>query len=396
MSNRADYIASELGKIVTQLLKKMAANKVKVSAVNIRTGLEQNEQFEELIKHAMAGGEKSEMLKYVSPLRGFVADSQLKSVEDLVFDQNKGFHETMTALLNTLSEHIISLEKRQHKVSSFIEDVFSKFVNLQAELTSSFSNSIDFVEKDLEIDRKLLGDAEDMHNVLKSEDSIDYLRTKMLESFSNFVETFGSKTENKKDHLDGIAKEYTTVNSELEEYKKQVARLQNDLNKYKTESITDHLTGLYNRKYMDIKMAEEIERFKRIGTPFCVMMADIDYFKNVNDNYGHLIGDQVLKHLSKTIQDTIRKTDFAFRYGGEEFLIMLVNADVRNAQHVAEQIRKKLETVNFSLKDKSFNVTASFGISAFERDDTIESVIKRSDDRLYKAKQTGRNKVVTG
>ncbi len=154
MANRTDYIAAELGKIVTQSLKNMAANKMKVSAANLKSSLTANEAFIEMIKHAMEGGEKSELLKYVTPLKGFVSDAALKDVEDMVFNPDKGFSETMTALLNTLSEHIIALEKRQHKVSSFIEDVFSKFVGLQAELTTSFSNSIDFVEKDLEIDKK--------------------------------------------------------------------------------------------------------------------------------------------------------------------------------------------------------------------------------------------------
>ncbi|ADD67657.1 diguanylate cyclase [Denitrovibrio acetiphilus DSM 12809] len=395
MANRSDYIASELSKIVTQMLKNMAANKVKVSSANIKSHLLSDERFEDLIKYAMCGGEKSDLLRYVTPLKGFVAEASLKNVEDLVFNPDKGFDEAQKTLLNALSDHIISLERRQHKVSNFIEDVFTKFVGLQAELTSSFSNSIDFVEEDLALDQKLLGDAEDMHKVLKSENSIEYLRTKMLESFSNFVDTFGSKTESKKGRLDTINKEYTTVNSELEDYKKQVSKLQNDLNKYKTESITDHLTSLYNRKYMDIKMTEEIDRYRRMNTSFCIMLVDIDYFKNVNDNYGHLIGDQVLKHLAKLLKDSIRKTDFAFRYGGEEFLIMLTNVDVRNATHVAEQIRKKLKETNFSLKENSFNVTASFGIALFEKDDTQESVIKRADERLYKAKQTGRNKIVS-
>jgi len=395
MGNRTDYIALEISKIITHMLKNMAANKMKVSPANIKQQLAADKNFADLIKHAMSGGEKSELLKFVTPLKGFVGDAPLKAIEDMVFDTEKGFDETMLALLNTLSEHIIALEKRQHKVSSFIEDVFSKFVNLQAELTTNFSNSIDFVEEDLALDQKLLGDAEDIHQVLKSEDSIDFLRTKMLASFSNFVDTFGSKTENKKGRIETINKEYSTVNTELEDYKKQVAVLQNDLNKYKTESITDHMTGLYNRKYMDMKMNEEIERFKRTGVPFCVVLIDIDHFKSINDNYGHLIGDQVLKHLSNLMKENIRKTDFAFRYGGEEFMMMLTNVDVRNATHVSEQIRKKLEATNFSLKEKSFNVTASFGIALFDKNDTAESVIKRADERLYKAKQTGRNKIIS-
>jgi len=394
MSGKTDFIASELGKIFTTVLKQMAASKVKVSAKNIKEQLLTEEQFNELLKNAMSGGDKSDLLKFVTPMKGFVPETQLKAIEDMVFNPDKQFHETMITLLKTLNEHIVAVERRQHKVSSFIEDVFSKFVNLQADLTSSFNSSIGFVEKDLEMDEKLLGDAEDMQQILKSEDSIEYLRTKMIDSFSNFVDTFGSKTETKKGHLDEISKEYNDVNTELEDYKKQVTKLQNDLQKYKTESVTDHLTGLFNRKYLDLKLEEEIDRFNRQNQPFCIVMVDIDHFKSVNDNYGHLIGDQVLKHLSKLIQDNIRKTDFAFRYGGEEFLIMLVNADVRNSTHVAEQIRKKLEATNFSLKENEFNVTASFGISQYKKGEEPEAAIKRADDNLYNAKQTGRNKIV--
>lgn len=394
MANRNEYLAAELSKIFTHVLKSMAASKTKVTTSNISSKMLKSDDFINLITHAMAGGEKSELLRYVTPLKGFVPEEKLKEIEDMVFDPEVGYSDTLKALLSGLSDHIISLERRQHRVSTFIEDVFTKFVTLQAELTTSFQGSIDFVEQDLELDRKLLGDAEDMHNVLKSDESIDYLRNKMLESFSNFVETFGSKTENKQGQLDTINKDYTTVNSELEDYKKQVNKLQNDINKYKTESVTDHLTGLYNRKYMDMKIGEEIERYKRMNTPFCVVLVDIDHFKQVNDTYGHLIGDQVLKHLSNLIKENIRKTDFAFRYGGEEFLILLSNVDVRNASHVSDQIRKKLETTNFSIKDKSFNCTASFGISIIEKDDTAESVIKRADDRLYKAKEMGRNMII--
>ncbi|PLX69052.1 MAG: hypothetical protein C0602_08215 [Denitrovibrio sp.] len=394
MANRNIYVASELGKIFTHTLKNMAASKIKVTSSNVKEALMDNDEFLNLIKHALAGGEKSELLRYVTPLKGFVPDESLKGVEDAVFDMDKDFSDTLATLLTTLSEHIISMERKQHKMSNFIEDVFTKFVNLQAELSSSFSNSIDFVEKDLELDRQLLGDAEDMHNVLKSEESIDYLRSKMLESFSNFVNTFGTKTDSKQGQLDTISQEYTTVNTELQDYKKQVSKLQSDINKYKTESITDHLTGLYNRKYMDIKLEEEMERYKRMNTPFCIMLVDIDDFKNINDSYGHLICDQVLKHLANLIKENIRKTDFAFRYGGEEFLVILSNVDERNATHVGEQIRKKLEGTNFNIKDKSFNCTASFGISLISKGDTVEAVINKADDRLYKAKSSGKNKIV--
>lgn len=395
MADKTQYIASEMGLILTHVLKRMAVDKTKITPNSIALCLEQNQDFHRLIKAAETGGDKAELLKYTSPLNGFVPEAGLKSVEDMIFDPEKTRDEATILLLKTLSDHLLSLEKKQHKVSSFIDDVFSKFVNLQAELANSFGNNIQFVEKDLDMDKKLLTEAQDMHQILKSEDSIEYLKTKMLDSFSSFVNTFGQKTETKQGHLGEIAKDYSSVNNELEQYKHQVTKLQQDLNKYKNESIKDHMTGLFNRKYMDLKLSEEIESYKRLGTPFCVVMADIDKFKSINDNYGHPIGDQVLKHLSKLIKENIRKTDFAFRYGGEEFMMLLINADIRNSAHVADQIRKKLEATNFTLKGNSFTVTASFGIAQFTPEHSAESVIKLADSRLYSAKQSGRNKVVT-
>ncbi|MCD8552771.1 GGDEF domain-containing protein [Seleniivibrio sp.] len=395
MADKSAYIASQLGQIVTAVLKKMATEKSKVSSSSISNYLSESNEFRNLVHTVMTGGDKSDVLKYVTPLRGFVSDQGLKTVEDMVFDPKRTHDETMDALLRTVSDHLLSLEKRQHKFSAFIDDVFSKFVNLQADLTSSLGHNIEFVEKDLAMDKKLLNEAQDMHRILKSEDSIEYLKSKMLDSFSSFVNTFDQKTTTKRDHLGTIATEYSNVNNELEQYKNQVNQLQSDLNRYKNESIQDHMTGLYNRKYMDMKLTEEIERFKRMGTPFSIVMADIDKFKSINDTYGHQVGDQVLKHMSQLIKENIRRTDFAFRYGGEEFMILLVNADARNATHVSEMIRKKLEATNFSLKDCSFNVTASFGIAQFKPDDTAESAIKLADERLYTAKQSGRNRIVS-
>jgi len=394
MADKSAYVADQLGQIVTSVLKKMAADKSKVSSSTISNYLNSSDEFRKLVHTAMTGGDKSDVLKYVNPLRGFVPDHNLKAVEEMVFSPDKTHDETMAALLKSLSDHLLSLEKKQHKFSSFIDDVFSKFVNLQAELTSSLGHNIEFVEKDLAMDKKLLNEAQDMHRILRSEDSIDYLKSKMLDSFSSFVNTFDQKTVTKKDHLGTIAKEYSSVNQELEQYKSQVSQLQNDLEKYKNESVQDHLTGLFNRKYLDMKLSEEIERFKRMGTPFSVVMADIDKFKSINDTYGHQIGDQVLKHMSQIIKETIRKTDFAFRYGGEEFVIILINADIRNATLISDQIRKKLEATNFSLKDGSFCVTSSFGVAQFRPEDTAESVIMAADSRLYTAKQSGRNRVI--
>ncbi|MDP4090167.1 MAG: GGDEF domain-containing protein, partial [Bacillota bacterium] len=130
------------------------------------------------------------------------------------------------------------------------------------------------------------------------------------------------------------------------------------------------------------------------GQPISVIMADIDFFKNVNDNYGHIYGDKVLKDFSSLITKNIRKNnDWVGRYGGEEFFVVLNNTDINGAYRVAEKIRMELERTKFVYGDISINITASLGvIEARDVNMTLEEVIRGVDRNLYKAKQSGRNR----
>ena len=124
-------------------------------------------------------------------------------------------------------------------------------------------------------------------------------------------------------------------------------------------------------------------------------MLDIDHFKNVNDTYGHAMGDEVLKQIVKSITACIRQTDICFRYGGEEFLIMLASADSTDAHIIAERIRSSIEEAVFSHEKGSLSITSSIGSATLYSSDTMRSICERADSALYKAKNNGRNQVVT-
>jgi len=127
-------------------------------------------------------------------------------------------------------------------------------------------------------------------------------------------------------------------------------------------------------------------------------MADIDFFKSVNDNYGHDIGDQVLRQFSSRLQQNIRRLDMAFRVGGEEFLIVLPKTTPEKAQIVGERLRAVIEDTPFKISegDDNITVTTSIGLSSVcSEEETIDSLLKRADDALYKAKKSGRNQVVS-
>lgn len=157
----------------------------------------------------------------------------------------------------------------------------------------------------------------------------------------------------------------------------------------------DHLTLAYNRRHF-YKLAEvEIERCIRYQTLFSIVLVDIDHFKSVNDTYGHKAGDEALIHFTRILQQNLRKSEIFARFGGEEFVMLLPESDLNQAHLTAERIRKIIESTPLNIESFEIKITASFGVSTFKnRQDTLDSLIQKSDKALYMAKKGGRNRVV--
>ena len=157
----------------------------------------------------------------------------------------------------------------------------------------------------------------------------------------------------------------------------------------------DPLTGMYNRKFLDEFTDVSIPQAVRAGVSYTVLMVDIDFFKMINDTYGHDVGDETIKIISRVIKNKIRQSDIAIRYGGEEFLVLLYNCDKENAKGIAESIRDEFSKQEITGNGEIFKKTLSIGFSSFPQDsNSIWKCIKYADVSLYSAKQTGRNKVV--
>ncbi len=160
-------------------------------------------------------------------------------------------------------------------------------------------------------------------------------------------------------------------------------------------TIKDPLTGLYNRRFVEQVLDNITAGILRRSTVLGVLMCDVDYFKKVNDQYGHDVGDEILKEIARVLRENVRKSDIVSRFGGEEFLILLVDVRKGDAEMVAEKLRKKVESVTFHTKAGPLKKTISIGVSEFPVDSTgIWQVIKFADVALYKAKELGRNRVV--
>ena len=179
--------------------------------------------------------------------------------------------------------------------------------------------------------------------------------------------------------------------------KRYADRLRHNVQLSLEMAITDQLTGLHNRRYMSRHLDNLVETAKKSGKPIAFVIMDIDYFKAVNDSYGHDIGDEVLKEFAGRIAANVRGIDLACRYGGEEFVVVMPDTDVAFAMSVTERLRKSNETTPFPISRDPSNLklTISIGIAGSEGEsDSAAALLHRADQALYRAKRTGRNKVV--
>ncbi len=158
---------------------------------------------------------------------------------------------------------------------------------------------------------------------------------------------------------------------------------------------TDPLTGVLNRSTLHTVFKKEVALTQRQHNDLTLLMLDIDFFKKINDTHGHAAGDKALVALTKSIEDTARESDHIFRLGGEEFAILLNSTDLKGANLLAERLRKAVQKISIDHQQQAFGLTVSIGLSHYQENDTLDTLMQRADGALYQAKESGRNKVIS-
>lgn len=210
-----------------------------------------------------------------------------------------------------------------------------------------------------------------------------------LEELENMMRSLVEDTEKMIEHNQHLEKELDRSSAEMVE-------LQSNLETVRKEAYTDGLTGLKNRKAFDEQLENMVEEYGQEDGTFSLLMVDIDHFKDFNDTYGHQIGDQVLRLVSRVLIDGVKGRDMACRFGGEEFSIILPDTDSKGATSVAETLRKTISTkdiVNKVTQDKLGKITISIGVAEYKKGETPDQTLERADAALYTAKRSGRDRV---
>ena len=165
------------------------------------------------------------------------------------------------------------------------------------------------------------------------------------------------------------------------------------LEEQRLKALIDPLTGLPNRAAWGERLAHEVEQWQAHGNPLLIAMLDLDHFKRINDGYGHLAGDKVLKIVAAQLRKHLRPNDFIARFGGEEFVLLIPDTTLAMGLQVLEKLRAAIAACPFHFKGEPVTLTCSIGLAPFKLADRSEQVLKRADEALYRAKDNGRNRI---
>lgn len=256
-----------------------------------------------------------------------------------------------------------------------------------AESNSGSSAKLKKIAKDVDESLKKMIDTLDHHN-----DSISSHTEVVIENSKSIEQTdINAALQHILKELDDLKKENGNLSSQLSSYHEEISTLNSELSIAKTEAEVDFLTGLVNRRRYERAIEQQLEDLASKHYPFSIVMLDVDNFKQVNDRYGHPVGDDVLQEIAIVLKTFLRANAIAGRVGGEEFSVILPGSHLQEAKHITERLRKAVENRQFPHELK---ITASFGITEAKESDSIETLFSRVDKALYNAKEAGKNIVI--
>jgi len=298
-------------------------------------------------------------------------------------------------LPNILSESaslvFISNSLHQHEFEGFLQSLNSKLSEIHDSLRESKEIENLAVQAEKHLDDQVQNSINHFNAKLDSTNDLSELKKIFHSNLENLLNLF------KKYQHHGSSNR-TTVVEKLDRLSNRIAGLENDthrlrsvIEKQREESLKDTLTGLPNRQSYEEQGFKEVSRFHRHGHALSLCVADIDFFKKINDEHGHLAGDRVLRLVSQTMQQRLRNSDLIYRYGGEEFVILMPDTVVKSALLAINQLREEIEHTEFLFHNQKIHITVSFGVTEIESGDSLEDAFERADKALYEAKRSGRN-----
>lgn len=300
----------------------------------------------------------------------------------------------LQSCLRTIEIIIASVTGERQSAQHFLLKLNEALTGVQQAVVSSLNTSNNIKEKMLLLNQQIEQQISNLTADTKSATSLEQLQSLVGTKLGAITCSLREKEQLEKDERELMLTTLRHMESRLAELEQEAAQFKKRLAEQKFRSLQDALTELPNRAAFDERFELEIRRSQRYGKPLSIVLADVDHFKQINDNYGHSAGDKTLKVIAQALKQSLRETDFIARYGGEEFIILFPETHLSELKLPLNNLKDRIKKIPFKFKDKNVPISISFGATELKSTDNNRAAFDRADEALYEAKRAGRDLVV--
>ena len=309
-------------------------------------------------------------------------------------DDGLHWYEFVSVLEDTSQFLLDCLGSGQEEFERFLHSLDQRLQAIQTMVSDANSGQADREDARTSLETMVRDQIDDIRGVVNGLGDLGELGSSVRDHLTTIVRAMEHYQEVESQREARLAEQLEVLQNRLSEMEAEASQARQIIEDQKKRATLDHLTGLPNRAAYEVQLGEELMKRSRGGRSLSFIICDVDHFKHINDNYGHIAGDKVLQLIASTLKKNLRETDFIARYGGEEFVILLPGTPADAAAGVAEKLRASIEACPFNFRGERVSITMSFGISEFRALESTEMVFERADKALYQAKRSGRNRAV--
>lgn len=301
------------------------------------------------------------------------------------------WYELIPNLENLSGIVLAALNRDQREFEGFLKALDQRLQEVQGFLSTAQDVQRDALTESRKLDEEVRHQVSSLNHDVEEADNLETLKSSVRGNLESIVASLDLFRDAQQSQEFSVTDQLSALIDRVASMEKESEQARTSLEEQRQRMMLDNLTQLPNREAYQQRLDQEYARWKRYQRPLTLVIGDVDLFKSVNDNYGHLSGDKVLKVIAKTLATRLRSTDFVARFGGEEFVILMPETTTEQALVTIEALREAISQCPFHFHDKPVSLTMSFGLSEYNGEDSSEQVFERADKALYQAKDAGRN-----
>ncbi len=306
----------------------------------------------------------------------------------------EGLSPILASLTELVGQRIQRIERARQEAETLLAQMVNQLDEISKFVADQHQNQNQALASSESLNAQLNGEFKAISESVEVSSDLQQIRAQVRNRLNSIGQHLQEFRQRETERATAMRVRNEQMQQRVTELEAEAQKLQTQLQAEQQVSLLDGLTKLPNRLAYDKRIEEELQRSQRFGQAVCVVVWDVDHFKQVNDTYGHRAGDRVLSNVAECLKNHARSTDFVARYGGEEFVMILTGARVDHAMVLLDKIRVAITKLGFHYRGQPVSVTASCGVAELKQGDSAESLFERADKALYQAKKDGRNRCV--